>query len=53
MGREQGGGSTIITGGRCIFLSNLERRFMGPIRARMCSEWSQHGLAAPEPVRRK
>lgn len=53
MGREQGGGSTIITGGRSIFLCNLERRFMGLIKMRACYERSQRGLAAPEPVRRK
>lgn len=29
MGREQGGGSTIITGGQCIFLSNLEKAIYG------------------------
>lgn len=43
---ESGEGvSGIITGGRCVFSCNLERRFMRPIKMIIWSEWSQDGLA--------
>lgn len=41
-------GSGIIIVGRCIFLCNLERRFMRPIKMIIYSKWSQAGLAATE-----
>lgn len=45
---EVEGGSGIIIVGRCIFLCNLERRFMRPIKMIICSERSQDGLGTTE-----
>lgn len=46
--KKEKAGSGIIIVGQCIFLCNLERRFMRPIKMIIYSEWSQDGLAATE-----